>query len=341
MYHYRFAKLLLVGLLFVLTACQPVTRQRAQPAIIEQKTPTTALVAQTPPAEPQVVATIKTGTGGMGMAAGAGAIWVTARDDQAIKRIDPQTNGVVAAIKVGAETNAIAFGAGSLWAAGESDHAVYRIDPATNTLVATIALDKVPFSFAFGAGSVWVGTAGPIGGPKGGSVMRIDPATNQIVATIQLDVADAEAGGLAFSQGLLWVGIWRGHRVRQIDPQTNQIVGESIEVGGNPHMSTANDDAVWFGLEKAQNQLARIDPKTKQVVATIKLPGSRDPFGIVIDQQRVWVVNTDGALAWVDPATNQATTALKLPSQTVGIAITAGAIWVGNETAGVVYRIQP
>lgn len=66
----------------------------------------------------------------------------------------------------------------------------------------------MPFSFAFGADSVWVGTAGLLGGTKGGSVLRIDPATNQIVATIPLDAADAEAGGLAFSQGLLWVGIW-------------------------------------------------------------------------------------------------------------------------------------
>lgn len=198
MKHYRFFKLFAIGLLFVVAACQPITHQSAQP------TATRAVL--TASAEPQLAATIKTGTGGSGIAAGANAIWVTARDDQTIKRIDPQTNQVVAAIKVGAETNFLAFGAGSLWAARESDHAVYRIDPQTNKIAATLTLDKIPFSFAFGADAVWVGTAGPLGGPKGGSVLRIDPATNQIVATIALDTADAEAGGLAFSQGLLWVG---------------------------------------------------------------------------------------------------------------------------------------
>lgn len=132
--------------------------------------------------------------------------------------------------------------------------------------------------------------------------------------------------------------LWRGNRILQIDPQTNQIAGERIAVGGNAHMAAASADAVWFSLEKGQNQIVRIDPKTKQVTATIKLPGTRDPFNIVIEPQGVWVINFDGTLARVDPQTNQAIVALRLESQTPGVAITAGALWIVSETAGVVYR---
>jgi YVTN family beta-propeller protein len=50
----------------------------------------------------------------------------------------------------------IAYGAGAVWVANSRDGTVSRIDPATSRVVATIHLGNSPRRIAVGAGKVWV-----------------------------------------------------------------------------------------------------------------------------------------------------------------------------------------
>ena len=71
---------------------------------------------------------------------GAGAIWQTDYEHDALLRIDPVAGKVVASIPVGLQPLGVAVTAGAVWVADEHDEAVTRVDPKTNRVVATITI---------------------------------------------------------------------------------------------------------------------------------------------------------------------------------------------------------
>ena len=110
-----------------------------------------------------------------GLAAGAGALWVT--DDHALQviRVDPISLAIVATIP---DINGYGLLAtdDAVWVAEYLDTAtVYRIDPANNAVVATIEVASGPIKLAAGFGSIWVTNL------QAASVTRIDPVTNEVI----------------------------------------------------------------------------------------------------------------------------------------------------------------
>jgi YVTN family beta-propeller protein len=90
------------------------------------------------------------------VAAGGGAVWVTAQLGDVVARIDPGTNRTTATIKVGREPLAVAVGERAVWVANTIDSTVSRIDPATDRVTATIPLGANPTALAVHGSSVWV-----------------------------------------------------------------------------------------------------------------------------------------------------------------------------------------
>src|SRR4029077_8069056 len=54
-------------------------------------------------------------------------------------------------------------------------------------------------------------------------IQKIDPQTGRVLATIPVPGA-ADASGLAWAEGTLWVGQYRDRKIHQVDPQTGAIV---------------------------------------------------------------------------------------------------------------------
>jgi DNA-binding SARP family transcriptional activator/ABC-type branched-subunit amino acid transport system substrate-binding protein/DNA-binding beta-propeller fold protein YncE len=106
-----------------------------------------------------------------GIAAGAGAVWVTDPVAGTLWRIDPGPPAVTRTIAVGTGTNALAFGEGSVWAVNSIDGTVIRIDPDRDRVVARIAVGGAPREIAAGHGRIWVtvGVGGDTGRPQPGS----------------------------------------------------------------------------------------------------------------------------------------------------------------------------
>ena len=75
-------------------------------------------------------------------------------DDQ-VTRIDPDSNSVTS-FAVGRAPVGIAYGAGAVWVANSGDGTVSRIDPTTSKVVATIRVGNSPRGIAVGGGKVWV-----------------------------------------------------------------------------------------------------------------------------------------------------------------------------------------
>ena len=100
-----------------------------------------------------------------GIAAGAGAVWVTDPTAGTLWRIDPAPDALTQTIPVGAGAFAVAYGEGSVWVVNTLDETVLRVDPETNRVVARIPVGGAPREIAVGHGRVWVTVA--VGGDTG------------------------------------------------------------------------------------------------------------------------------------------------------------------------------
>ena len=128
------------------------------------------------------------------------------------------------------------------------------------------------------------------------------------VVAIVVVAAVAGAGGKAPSRSPASVRL-AGGSVAVVDSGNGAIRGEIPAVGGRPSVVAVAAGSVWFG-DRDEKTLARIDPRSRSVVDTIRL-------GVVPTRVRsgigsVWVLS-DQALFRLDPATNDLVRKIPLP----------------------------
>jgi len=85
--------------------------------------------------------------------------------------------------------------------------------------------------------------------------------------------------------------------------------------------------AVWVTSSGA---LARVDPASNQVVATIPTPLAGRFPSIAFGEGAVWVTSgqSNGVVYRIDPATNRVTATIPLPGGAFEIVVAAGTVWV-------------
>ena len=104
----------------------------------------------------------------------------------------------------------------------------------------------------------------------------------------------------------------------------------------------AVDEAVWVS-NRPKNSVARFDPKTNAVAATIDA-GAGPCSGLVVAFGSVWVPNCgDKTIARIDAATGAVTPAIKstIASSEGSIAAGAGSIWIMTDAKGTLARFDP
>ena len=102
-----------------------------------------------------------------GLAAGAGAVWVTAPQDGLLWRITPDATR---SIDVGAGARGVAVAGGSVWVANAARGTVTRIDPRSNRVDAVIRVGNAPRALASDGGGS--GSASP---PAAAARLRATP----------------------------------------------------------------------------------------------------------------------------------------------------------------------
>lgn len=104
----------------------------------------------------------------------------------------------------------------------------------------------------------------------GDHIQKVDPKTGSIVATVP--APDGGASGMAWAEGMLWVGQYRNRKIHQVNPQTGAIV-RTIESNRFVTGVTWVDDELWHGtLEGGDSELRRIDPQSGKVLEQIDMP---------------------------------------------------------------------
>jgi YVTN family beta-propeller protein len=251
------------------------------------------------------------------MAAGAGAVWVTAPDVGRIMRIDAQTETVVdSSIQVGSAPAGIAVGEGAVWVVDSDGPSLVRVSPETNEKVATVPVGNGPAGVAVTAGAVWVTNR------LDGTVSRIDPATNEVSETIP--VGQAPTGIAADGDGV-WVANSDDGTVVRIDPGTN-TVDMLVHVGNQPGAVAVGPDGIWVA-NTLDGTVSRIDPGTGVVTRVISV--GLGPSAIAFAGGSVWVMNEfDGTVSQVDIDTDSEAHSIATVSAPRGAATVGGAPWV-------------
>jgi glutamine cyclotransferase len=116
---------------------------------------------------------------------------------------------------------------------------------------------------------------------SGGSIRKIDPNTGCVLATIP---APAGGGsGLAWAEGMLWMGQYRNRKIHQIDPDTGAVL-RTIESNRFVTGVTWADGELWHAtLEGDESDLRRVDPQTGEVLERLDMPPGATISGLESD----------------------------------------------------------
>ena len=102
-------------------------------------------------------------------------------------------------------------------------------------------------------------------------IQKIDPATGRVLATIPAPGGGNDSG-LAWAEGMLWVGQYRNRKIHQVDPETGTIL-RTIESNRFVTGVTWGDGELWHATwEGDESDLRRVDPETGTVLELLEMP---------------------------------------------------------------------
>lgn len=111
---------------------------------------------------------------------------------------------------------------------------------------------------------------------------KIDPATGAVVASIPAPGHGADSG-LAWGEGSLWVGQYRGRQIHQVDPATGRVL-RTLESNRFVTGVTWAGDELWHGTwEDGASDIRRIDPADGAVLERLRMPEGTGVSGLESD----------------------------------------------------------
>ena len=113
---------------------------------------------------------------------------------------------------------------------------------------------------------------------------------------------------------------------------------QQITVGAGPRGVASGAGGVWVANSGAST-LTRIAPRSGEVRQKA-VDAVAQPFGVAVAGNRVWAVGGGGELAEIDAQTGKRLRTTNLGIQADGIAAGSRALWILNDTAGTVTRVD-
>jgi streptogramin lyase len=113
-------------------------------------------------------------------------------------------------------------------------------------------------------------------------IHKIDPASGHVLATIPAPGGGGDSG-LAWAEGTLWVGQYRGRKIHQVDPATGAVL-RTIESNRFVTGVSWVDGELWHATaEGDESELRRIDPRTGEVLEALEMPAGATISGLESD----------------------------------------------------------
>lgn len=115
-----------------------------------------------------------------------------------------------------------------------------------------------------------------------GQIQKIEPTTGRVLAAIPAP-AGSGASGLAWAEGSLWVGDYRGRKIHQVDPESGEIL-RTIESNRFVTGVTWAEGELWHGTwEEDESELRRIDRQSGEVLERVAMPAGVGVSGLEWD----------------------------------------------------------
>jgi glutamine cyclotransferase len=113
-------------------------------------------------------------------------------------------------------------------------------------------------------------------------IQKIDAKTGRVLSTIPAPGGGGDSG-LAWAEGVLWVGHYRSRKIHEIDPETGKIL-RTIESNRFVTGVTWVDGELWHGTwEGDEADVRRIDPATGEVIEKLDMPKGVGASGLESD----------------------------------------------------------
>ena len=113
-------------------------------------------------------------------------------------------------------------------------------------------------------------------------IHKIDPKTGRVIATIPAPGGGGDSG-LAWAEGMLWVGQYRDRKIHQVDPETGAVL-RTIESNRFVTGVTWVDGELWHGTsEGGESDVRRIDPQSGEVLERLEMPAGVGVSGLESD----------------------------------------------------------
>jgi len=149
-------------------------------------------------------------------------------------------------------------------------------------------------------------------------------------------------GTMAIFADSLWVANCEDANLYRINLDTAEVEAMIATGIANPKGETnvvAGAGSIWVPSD-AEGKIARIDPETNEVIATVDV--APQTFFLAYGLDALWAVSSDGrSIERIDPTTNKVTGSAELGKQPGFLAAGEGAVWVQEQGDGTVARIDP
>jgi serine/threonine-protein kinase len=274
--------------------------------------------------------------GGGGVPAEAGA--------DSVVRIDPSTDKVTKETPVGRNASGVAVDGPYVWVSNLADGTVSRIDWQTGN-VQTIDVSGAPSGIVAADGLVAIADA------AAHKVTTLDAATGTVGLSGTLAGPNVQSLVIGAGPNRIWFGDPGARIVSAVDanlgigatpeqvsipPDRTSFVSSFAAFDG---LAVGNGD-IWVAGDAFGRSVWRVDPTSRRVVHTIRLPFV--PGGIAAGEGAVWVTSLLGdTVSRIDPATNRITATIPVGRGVSGIAVGDGAVWVASAFDETVSLINP
>ncbi|MDM9622144.1 glutamine cyclotransferase [Rhizobium sp. S96] len=115
-----------------------------------------------------------------------------------------------------------------------------------------------------------------------GQIQKIDPKTGTVLKTIPTPAKGGDSG-LAWAEGTLWIGDYRGRKIHQIDPETGALL-RSIDSNRFVTGVTWIDGELWHATwEGEKSDIRHLEPESGRVLELIEMPPGLTVSGLESD----------------------------------------------------------
>ena len=267
----------------------------------------------------------------------------------ALAVIDPATNRVTASYPVGATPSSASVGAGAVWTVSADAKTISRTDLRDRT-TRPFGTGSIPLEVAATPDALWLlaADAAEANGPFAGSpalLSRIDPDTGGVSQSTPMT---PRAGlGLRLPPGLVAVSreaVWaigRKGRLLRLDRQSGATRTA-------PRLKAvfvaAGADQVWVVAEtrtERQSNLLRLDPDDGRVIDRVRVQWA-SAASLAIGAGAVWVTDPYAGLVWrIDLGPQAMQQSVQVDLGVDSVTADTRSVWAANSVTGTVSRIDP